>query len=90
MKKVINVLSLIAATVSILIIIATFLTSYRFLYINGIFSGYYPLQISLTVTMIIWGCKLWQNNIGIRKYIYTIICLILSLASLFFISNLVR
>lgn len=90
MKKVMNVLSIISVIISIAIIISTFLTSYRYLYINEAFSGYGPLQIAITVTMVIWGIKFWINDNGLRRYIYTFICFILSLASIFFLSNLVR
>lgn len=90
MKKAVNVISLTAAVISIVIIIATFLTSYRYLYINEVFAGYYPLQVSITITMIAWGFKFWMNNTGLRKYLYTFICFILSIASIFFLSNLVK
>ncbi|WP_286904788.1 hypothetical protein [Clostridium sp. UBA1652] len=89
-KKAVNVISLTATVVSILVIIATFLTSYRYVYINEIFTGYYPLQVSITVTMIAWGFKFWMSNTGLRKYLYTFICFILSVASIFFLSNLVK
>ncbi|MEQ8198088.1 MAG: hypothetical protein ABRQ27_08805 [Clostridiaceae bacterium] len=90
MRRVINFFGFIGAMATIIIIIATFLTSYRFVYVNEMFSGYYPLQVSLTITMFIWSVRFWLNGTGKKRYIYFVICLLLSLSSLFFASNLVK
>lgn len=90
MKKAMSVMSMIVVVISIIIVIATFLTSYRFVYINEAFSGYFPLQLAIAATMAIWGCKFWVIKKGIKRYVYSGICFILSLTSVFFITNLVR
>ncbi|MBL4933341.1 hypothetical protein [Clostridium paridis] len=87
MRRIINILGFISAIVTTVVIVATFLTSYRFIYINEIFSGYYPIQLTIMVTMLIWAIRFWLNNSGKRKYIYTMICLMLSIVSFIFANS---
>ena len=87
MRRIINILGFISAIVTTMVIIATFLTSYRFIYINEVFSGYYPIQLTMMVTMFIWAIRFWVNNSGKRKYIYATICLMLSIVSLIFANS---
>ncbi|MBE6052371.1 MAG: hypothetical protein E7212_00440 [Clostridium sartagoforme] len=72
------------------IIILTFLTTYHFINMMPIFNSYLPLQIGLCITMALWGIRFLLNTRGKEKYIYSSICIIISVISLFFIINLVK
>lgn len=82
MKKVINILSVIAALITSIIIICTFVTSYHFFYVGAIFNTYRPIQISMAITMCILGIRLLINEDGIKKFIYLVICLFISALTL--------
>lgn len=89
-RDMITFLCTLAAFTTSVIIVLTFLTTYHF--INGmpIFNSYLPLQIGLCITMALWAIRFAINKVGKEKYIYSLICIIISLTSLFFIINLVK
>ena len=74
MKKIINVLSLVAAWITAILIVCTVLNEYGFLYVASMFhDSYRPIQIGLAVTMAIIGIRflLWER--GRRKIIYFLV-----------------
>jgi len=79
-----------AAIVTSVIIILTFLTTYHFINNMPIFNSYLPLQIGLCITMALWAVVFILNRYGKKKYIYSIICINISVISLFFIMNSVK
>ncbi|GAA0083598.1 hypothetical protein UT300007_00370 [Clostridium sp. CTA-7] len=79
-------LASIAASV---IIVLTFLTTYHFINMH-MFNSYLPLQIGICVTMMLWAIRFFLYRIGREKYMYSLICIIISIISLFFIVNLVK
>ncbi|MBD7915062.1 hypothetical protein H9660_07855 [Clostridium sp. Sa3CUN1] len=79
-----------AAFITSVIIVLTFLTTYHFINSMPIFNSYLPLQIGLCITMALWAIRFAINKVGREKYIYAIVCIIISLISLFFIMNLVK
>ncbi|NLK95960.1 MAG: hypothetical protein GX275_12375 [Clostridiales bacterium] len=89
MKKIINVLSVASAAITSVLIICTFLTSYHFYYVGLIFNSYRPIQIGVAVTMCILGIRLLINEEGIKKFVYFLLCLLIS-ASLLFSMTLVK
>lgn len=70
MKKIINILTNIAAWITCIMIICTFLTSYQFLYVDMIFSSYLPIQISVSVTMALLAVRFLLFEKGKRRLLY--------------------
>ncbi|GIM30527.1 hypothetical protein CPJCM30710_31930 [Clostridium polyendosporum] len=90
MKKLINILSLLSGLVTCIAVILTLLTTYHFIYGNKIFNSYNPIQIGLAVTMILWGIKFFFYENGERRVAYSIICMIIAIGSLFFLTMYVK
>ena len=90
MKKIINVLSIASSIISGIVIICTFITSYQFIYISGIFNSYLAVQISVAITMILWALRFWLNEYGRKKFFHTSISLAIVVALIFFIFGTVR
>ena len=80
----------IAAILTSVIIVLTFLTTYHFINIMPMFNSYFPLQIGICITMALWGIRFLLNSFGKEKYIYSILCIAISIISLLFIINLVK
>lgn len=78
----------IAVVISSIIIVMTFLSTYHFINTMPIFTYYYPLQISISVTMLLWSIKFYNNKVGKEKRIYSSICLAISLISLIFMISI--
>ena len=89
-KDIFTLICTIAAISTSVIIILTFLTTYHFINIMPIFNSYLPLQIGICITMALWGVRFLLNKFERERYIYSIICIIISIISLFFIINLVK
>ncbi|MDY2729722.1 MAG: hypothetical protein SOV35_06535 [Clostridium sp.] len=70
MKKIINILTNIAAWITCIMIICTFLTSYQFLYVDMIFNSYLPIQVSLSVTMALLAIRFLLFEKGKRRLLY--------------------
>lgn len=90
MRRLINFLSLLAGLLTSLAIICTLLTTYQFLYVGQIFNSYFPIQIGILVTMILWAIKFYFFEKGARKNIYAIFCIAIAICSLFFIGMNVK
>jgi hypothetical protein len=87
-----NIFSFLVTLVTVItsiIIILTFLVTYHFITIP-MFNTYLPLQIGISISMLLWSIRFYIKKIGREKYIYSIICLIISIASILFITNSVR
>ncbi len=89
-KDLFTLICTIAAILTSVIIILTFLTTYHFMNIMPIFNSYFPLQIGICVTMALWGFRFLLNSFGRERYIYSILCIAMSIISLLFIINLVK
>lgn len=74
----------IAVVISSIVIVMTFLSTYHFINTIQLFSSYYPLQLSISITMLLWGIKFYINKVGKEKRIYSSICIGLSLINLLF------
>lgn len=79
MKKGVAVLSIISSIVTSIIIICTFLTSYHFWNLGYIFNSYRPIQISVSITLILLGIRLYINGSGRRRYVYALISIFLAI-----------
>lgn len=89
-KGIITLICTSAAFLTSVIIILTFLTTYHFINSMPIFDSYFPLQLGLCITMALWAVRFSLYRFGKEKYIYSTICIIISLVSLFFALNLVK
>ena len=89
-KDAFTIICTIAAFITSVIIILTFLTTYHFINIMPVFNSYVPLQIGICITMALWGIRFLLNSVGREKYMYSIICISASIISLLFIINLVK
>lgn len=85
-----TIMSTIAVIISSIIIVLTFLGTYHFIDDMSIFNSYFPLQVAISVTMAIWGVRFFIYKRGIERYIYSIICILISIVSIYFIISWVR
>jgi hypothetical protein len=86
MNKIINILCIIAATITSIVIICTFLTSYQFYYVGLVFNSYLPIQIGVAITMSLIGIKFLLNENGLRRIVYFLFSMIISMIILFSIT----
>ncbi|ASW42340.1 hypothetical protein [Clostridium isatidis] len=70
-------------------IVLTFLTTYNFILLPA-FSTYFPLQISISICMLLWGVRFYFKKIGRKKYFYSLAFLLISIVSLIFMLMSVR
>lgn len=89
-KDIMTAICIAVAMITSGIIICTFLTMYQFFYVGQIFNSYYMLQVSVCITMILWGIRFVLFYKGKERYIYFLICITISVSLLFFINNLVK
>lgn len=89
-KDVITGICITAAMITSIIIICTFLTIYQFFYVGQIFNSYYMLQIWISITMMLWGIRFLLYYKGKERFIYSLICITISVSFIFFIINLVK
>ena len=79
MKKIINVITIISAIITSLVVICTFLTSYQFVYIDLIFNSYKPLQISLAITMLLLATNMIVDERKDKKHFSVLFCIVTSI-----------
>lgn len=84
-----TIICTISAFITSVIIILTFLTTYHFINSMPIFTSYAPLQIGICITMALWGIRFLLNKVRKERYIYSIICITISIVSVFFLINLI-
>ncbi|WP_300383742.1 hypothetical protein [Clostridium sp.] len=85
-KDVYTLICTLAVVTSSIIIVMTFLSTYHFINTILIFTSYYPLQLSISITMLLWSIKFYTNKVGKQKRIYSSICITISLISLLFMA----
>ena len=89
-KDIMTGICVLAAMITSVIIICTFLTIYQFFYVGQMFNSYYMLQIGVCITMMLWGIRFILYYKGKERFIYSLICITISISFIFFISNLVN
>ncbi|MGG7178807.1 hypothetical protein ACQPU1_14525 [Clostridium paraputrificum] len=89
MKKLINILSILSAIVTSILIICTFATLYQFFYVGQIFNSYMPIQVGAAVTMGFLSVRFWISENGNRKFIYSLLSLSISVI-LFFSMTVIK
>lgn len=90
MLKLLTILSIVSATITSITIICTLLTTYQFMFVGQMFNSYVPIQIMLTITMIIWGIKFILCEKGWKRVVYPFIFLSTAAGSIFFLMNSVQ
>lgn len=86
MKKFVNMLSFIAAFVTSVIIICTFLTSNQFFYVHEVFNSYFLLLVSVSITMLTLSLRFFVSEQGKERILYALFSLFLALGVLYFIA----
>lgn len=89
-KDIMTAICITAAMITSGIIICTFLTTYQFFYVGQMFNSYYMLQVGVCITMMLWGIRFMLYHKGRERYIYSLICMSISVSLIFFIVNLVK
>lgn len=89
-KDVFTIICTMASIVTSIVIISTFLTMYQFLYVGQKFNSYFMIQFSVAITMMLWAIRFFVYRKGREKYIYSGICLLISLMFIFFTLNIVK
>ncbi|EJP6472244.1 hypothetical protein ACFLKB_01330 [Clostridium sp. FAM 1755] len=84
MRKYINLLGWIMVIITTVALLATLLTIYQFTYIKY-FDSYYTLQWCMFFTMIVWSVKMLDFSKGMRDKFYSLVCIFLAIANIFFI-----
>ncbi|VYU67789.1 hypothetical protein [Clostridium tertium] len=90
LKDWLTLICTLSAIVTSAIIVLTFLTTYHFMNSMQIFNSYQPLQIGLSITMALWAIRFSLYKVGKEKYIYSSICLVISVVSMIFTLNMVK
>lgn len=86
MKRLINILSLVSAAVTSVLIIFTFMTSYQFFYVGQMFNSYVPIQVGFAITMALLSLRFWLNESGSKKFTYSMLSLLISIMLVFSIT----
>lgn len=89
-KDIVTAICITSAVITSIIIVSTFLTIYQFFYVGQMFNSYYMLQIGVCITMLLWGIRFLLYYKGRERYIYSSICIIITVVFIFFIINLVN
>lgn len=83
MKNTISLLGWIGVILTTLALILTLLTTYQFVYVKY-FNGYYTLQLSIVVTMIIWSINMIVFRKNFKNIVYPITCVLIACVTMFF------
>lgn len=83
MKSTFNLLGWIGVIFTTIALVLTLLTTYQFIYIKY-FNGYYTLQLSIVVTMIIWSVNMVMAKSNFKNAIYPITCVLIAFVTIFF------
>lgn len=86
MKKTIDFFGWTSVVVTIMALLCTFVSTYRFMYVKY-FNSYKVLQVCIVSTMVFWALKLYGTGKGKRKWVYSMICLIFALATIYFMKS---
>lgn len=86
MKKIIDFFGWTSVAATVVVILCTFISTHRFMYFK-IFNTYKVLQVCIVSTMGFWAVKLYGTDKGKRKWVYSIICLLFALATIYFMKS---
>lgn len=90
MKKFIDVLIYILMSITSIIILCTFLTTYQFFYVNQMFNSYVPLEFALSATMAAMAVRFILDNTIERRILYCIISVTISASLIYFAINWIK
>lgn len=87
MRKAISFCGWASVVFTIISLIFTLYSTYVVSY-TPYFSSYHVLEICIFFTMVFWAVKLFDMNVGNKKYIHSVICLMFALvAGIFMIAK---
>jgi hypothetical protein len=86
MKKFINVMTIVAASVTSVLIMCIISTSHQFFYVGQLFYSYMPIQIGVATTMFFLAIRFWLNEHGMKKIGYSAISISITIILLLSIS----
>lgn len=89
MRKTLNLLAWGSVFITIISLILTLLTTYKFFYVKY-FESYYTLQCCTAITMLIWGVNFFDYETKNRTISYSILCMLIAIGNIFFIFMKVR
>lgn len=90
MKKFIDVLIYILMSITSIIIICTFLTTYQFYYVNQIFNSYVLLELSLSATMLAMAIRFLLDKDVERRILYCVISITIAMSFIYFAMNWIK
>lgn len=89
-RHILTFICALSAFISSIVIVCTFLTTYQFIYLGQMFNSYFTMQISICITMALWGMRFFFFQRGKEKYIYSGICATITIILIFFMINFVK
>ncbi len=90
MKKFIDVLIYILMSITSIIIVCTFLTTYQFYYVNQIFNSYVPLELSLSGTMMAMAIRFVLDKDIEKRILYFVISITIAISFIYFAMNWIK
>lgn len=88
-EDILSIISMILVLITSIVIILTFLSTYYFINNMPVFDTYLPLQICISITMLVLGIRFYTYKNTINKYIYSSACFFIAIISLLFALNLI-
>jgi hypothetical protein len=89
-RKILDYLVWFFVSITIIVMMGTIAITYRMAGYIKIFSNYQLFDLSLAVTMLFLGFKMYALSKGRKKIYYSLMCFFLSLCSIFFMINNVQ
>lgn len=89
LKDWLTLICTLSAIATSVVVVLTFLTTYHFINSMPSFNSYQPLQIGVSITMALWAIRFSLYRVGKERYIYSSICFVIALVSMFFAVNMV-
>lgn len=90
MKKFIDVLIYVLMSITSIIILCTFLTTYQFFYVNQMFNSYVPLELALSATMAAMAVRFVLDKTIEKRILYCIISVTISASLIYFAMNWIK
>lgn len=90
MRKILDYSVWVFVSITIIVMMCTIATTYGMVGYNKYFINYKLFDVSLAVTMLFLGFKMYALSKGRKKIYYSLMCFFLSLCSIFFMINNVK
>ena len=84
MKKILDSLVWVLISFTIIVLLCTIVTKYHIVPYNKLFNDYKFLEVSLGITTLFLGFKMYDLSKGRKKIYYSLMCFFLTLCSIIF------